>query len=1539
MNRNNERKPKRLPEKTEKASSLKREVTGEAELPMFDYSVERVDRVKFNESKKNLIDYIGTKYGFINCIIEKEEEPNFRAPPVPTAAEIAADGAEIVRTRYNADYQSFRKKTDAYEDAKPKVFSLLWSLCTTAMRNQLKSFDNFSIFNENKDALQLWLHIQHVSLAGSAVDQNSVKRKTDAHFRFNRFKQGKSESIGEFYERFQVEYEAFRANGGRFIEKETEAVMFDEDRERIQQELEYETERMLAMHFLEKLDRTRYGRMMDELQNLYDRGAGDQYPVTLNAAYHMAINRRDDGIFADTLTSTRSETGAAFATQGRFRKGNHGKKNDSNSQNHAGKIQGTERNSRKPDENGCYFCNKPGHMRRDCHLFKKAIALHEKDQQKEAQTLLTINNTVPRVNHGFTGCTISECFAADKAGFLENNDILCDNQSNVNIFRNGNLLSNIRKTRDVVYITGIFGQSIRVDTIGEYDWFGTVYYHPKAVGNILCFYDVVSRFKVSFDDGQNFFKVKSGTNTINFVPKNKLYVYKHESQHKTKKVAFVQTVEDIKKRFTAREIASAELAASIYKRVGRPSSNDFIQLITKGSMMNCPITVADFRRAVDIWGIDIGVLKGKSVRSTPEPVPVQSVPSLNDIGPITLCLDLFFIDKTIFLLSISRKLNLLVIRHVPDRKAETLKKATDDIISVYRQFDLAVKFLLCDGEGALFSLKTYYQSKGIAMNPTAKNEHVPEIERSGRMLKERVRAYWCTLPYKLPQIVLIHLAYYCVFWINSFPRSSSYDPDVPPREKVTGKKIDFKRDCRVEFGAFCQVNEDDSVTNTMKERTIDAIALGPAGNAQGSYLFLNIRTWNVVRRRSWTALPMPSTVIDILNNRAQLDDPNLRVENARFAYENGLEVSTPEETEPENDVTTIIHESDEPISIIDDTRPPEGDFSTPANETEVDLPMDNEPPQNESFSESIADDQQDPVEDTTTLIEPEAPVPSQIDTQTPSYNLRPKRSSWKEKYATVLTTYSMNQGVKKFGQDALKSMHKEMLQLHDKKVFHPVHWKDLSPTQRKGVLRSHLFIKKKRDNSIKSRFVGGGNKQLRAFAMVDTNSPTVTTEALFSTIAIDAFEGRHVATMDIEGAYLHADMVGDVYLNIEPILADILCDIDRSYSSFRNSDGRMLVKLDKALYGCIESARLFYDLLSNVLLSLGYEKNPYDQCIFNKTVNGNQCTIALHVDDLKVSCKDIKIIDQLAADLTARFGNVNRHDGPVVDYLGMILDYSNQGVVHLSMTAMIEAITEELGVKVSAVTPANVNLFQVNSDSLTLPQDLKEQYHSVVAKLLYLSKKARPDILTAVSYLTTRVKEPNQDDWNKMIRVVKYLYGTKETHLQLSANKEISIHSYIDSSYAIHPDAKGHTGVSISLGRGSIYNRSSKQKLVSKSSTESELVGLADGLPMVLWTRNFLISQGYDVGIANTYQDNKSTIILAEKGNPASSRTRHINIRYFFVKDRMEKKEVKISYLPTERMIADFYTKPLQGSLFVQLRNYILGYSTIEANQDINNSH
>jgi hypothetical protein len=134
---------------------------------------------------------------------------------------------------------------------------------------------------------------------------------------------------------------------------------------------------------------------------------------------------------------------------------------------------------------------------------------------------------------------------------------------------------------------------------------------------------------------------------------------------------------------------------------------------------------------------------------------------------------------------------------------------------------------------------------------------------------------------------------------------------------------------------------------------------------------------------------------------------------------------------------------------------------------------------------------------------------------------------------------------------------------------------------------------------------------------------------------------------------------------------------------------------------------------------------------------------------------------------------------------------------------------------------------------------------------------------------------------------------------------------------------KSHTWGALSLGTGVVYGTSKRQKLYTKSSTEAEVVGTNDVMPQVLWTLYFLEAQGYQINNV-LYQDNKSSILLETNGRGSSGKqTRHINVCYFFIADRVKSKELCIKYCPTGIMIADYFTKPLQGTHIALLSDVI----------------
>jgi hypothetical protein len=138
----------------------------------------------------------------------------------------------------------------------------------------------------------------------------------------------------------------------------------------------------------------------------------------------------------------------------------------------------------------------------------------------------------------------------------------------------------------------------------------------------------------------------------------------------------------------------------------------------------------------------------------------------------------------------------------------------------------------------------------------------------------------------------------------------------------------------------------------------------------------------------------------------------------------------------------------------------------------------------------------------------------------------------------------------------------------------------------------------------------------------------------------------------------------------------------------------------------------------------------------------------------------------------------------------------------------------------------------------------------------------------------------------KLARVIKYLRSTPDIGLTLEAEWTQIVKWWVDASYAVHPDMRSHTGGAMSMGKGTAYGTSTRQRLNTKSSTEAELVGVNEVLPQILWIRYFLQEQGYTATESIVYQDNQSAILLEKNGKASSSKwTRHIKIRYFFVTD------------------------------------------------------
>jgi hypothetical protein len=234
--------------------------------------------------------------------------------------------------------------------------------------------------------------------------------------------------------------------------------------------------------------------------------------------------------------------------------------------------------------------------------------------------------------------------------------------------------------------------------------------------------------------------------------------------------------------------------------------------------------------------------------------------------------------------------------------------------------------------------------------------------------------------------------------------------------------------------------------------------------------------------------------------------------------------------------------------------------------------------------------------------------------------------------------------------------------------------------------------------------------------------------------------------------------------------------------------------------------------------------NTYDPCVANKMVNGKQMTVCWHVDDLKVSHVNPGEITIFGEWLNASYGvTVATHRRKVHDYLGMIFDYSKKGKVKvmINMIEYIKNIIADFPETITAIRTSSAadHLFTMRDKSLAkpLPEEQARAFHHMMAQLLFLSTRAQQDIQPAMAFLITRVQCPDKDDWGKVKRLLRYLKGTLNMPLILSADCLTLSKWWVEAVYAVHDNCRGHTGAGMSFGQGVVMSYSWKHKINTKS--------------------------------------------------------------------------------------------------------------------------
>jgi hypothetical protein len=1453
--------------------------------------------------------------------------------PVEPAA--PAEDNPVAFQRWKCDYLDHRTKLQEYANFRAGLYNVVFGQCSEALQDKLRSHTDFP--GAYQDGIALLIIIK--TLTYSFEERRKLADAlSEIKESFYTFKQGKHMSLQRYYELFLNQVEVMEEVGITIADDSliNSIAAANQHEEPDEEDRVAAQEQALAVRFLRGTN-SHHASYLTHLRNSFLDGY-DNYPSTLHDAYNV-LQRREP----DHTASVIENDGVAFLNNG---------------QQAGNRRQVT-----------CFNCGEVGHYANQC----------EKPNQQG-----NVNCNSNPVNMNGNGFTFSQ---PSHSSIISKTWILLDNQSTIDLFCNADLLSNIRTSRSRMNVKCNAGVR-STNLVGDLANYGTVWYDPHAIANILSLKRVSRKYDVQYVSGKTpkFMVTKPNGEVFEFIESEDGL---HYMESKKSGTVMINTVADNRSNYTNQDYLNAIKARELQIKIGRPSTADFIRIVNSNTLKNCPVTKADVMAAEQIFGPDVGSLKGKTVRRRPHVVKqvIEMLPAdvMSRYRRVTLCVDVMFVNEIPMLVTLSRNIHFTTVEAIANRSTANLMKAIKNVVSIYKRAGFQIEAAMMDGE--FTKLRGELADIGIALNEAARDEHVGEIERFIRTLKERMRSIYNTLPFtNVPPRLVIEMAKYSIYWLNAFPNDRGVSDTLSPRTIITGQIVDYNRHCKYQFGQYVQTHEHHD--NTMIPRTIGALALRPTGNAQGNFYFLSLSTGRVINRAHATALPMPDDVIDRVNRmaRQQKANPGLLFADRRNVvmnnnendvdsddeqYEHDEYDSDDDNSDNDNDINTEGNEPDDDDAAYDD------DDVIPYNEE-----VDNGGNQN---NEPIAGVAEDPIAEIAGVAaenNDEAPVAAEaeiagvaaenndevlganevpvIDEQVEidgndneaddmdhrygprsgRYELRPRKPrDYSHLFVEVdapLATPQMNmhQGLRLFGEAGVEAVRSEMQQLHDRKVMAVRKASELTIQQKQEALNYLMFLKRKRCGKIKGRGCADGRKQRLYIPKADAASPTVANEAVFLTAVVDAKEGREVAILDVPGAFMQADMDELVHVRFTGKMVDLLVEIDPEMFGpcvcYENGTKVIYVELLKALYGTLRAARLFWEKLSQKLESWDFKKNPYDPCVANKMVNGKQLTVAWHVDDLKVSHVDKSVVDDFIQKMESEFGKetpINKARGCVHDYLGMVMDYSVKGQVSITMFDYIRTILHDAPKEMrgTAVTPAASHLFQISEDPVYLSEDKSKIFVHFVMQLLYLSQRARPDIQTAVSFLCGRLKSPDEDDYKKLCRVMKYLDGTIQLPLILQSDNSEVIKWWVDASFAVHPNMKGHTGGTMSLGSGSIYSTSRKQKLVSRSSTESEVVAVHDVMPQILWTTHFLQAQGIPVKHTMLFQDNMSSILLEKNGRSSSTkRTRHMNIRYFYVKDHVDNRTITIEHCPTNDMVADFFTKPLQGHLFKRLRDRVM---------------
>ena len=493
----------------------------------------------------------------------------------------------------------------------------------------------------------------------------------------------------------------------------------------------------------------------------------------------------------------------------------------------------------------------------------------------------------------------------------------------------------------------------------------------------------------------------------------------------------------------------------------------------------------------------------------------------------------------------------------------------------------------------------------------------------------------------------------------------------------------------------------------------------------------------------------------------------------------------------------------------------------------------------------------------------------------------------------------------------INAMQDELKSMKDNDVW------DLVPLpEGKKPIGCKWIFKTKRDSEgsverYKARLVAKGFTQREGIDYTETFSPVSMKDSFRVIMALVAHFDLELHQMDVITAFLNGDIEETIYM-VQP-------------ENFEDSRD-LVCKLKKSIYGLKQASRQWYLKFHQVITSFGFEVNPVGECIYHKFCGRRFIFLILYVDDILLACNDVSMLHDTKAFLDQNFAMKDLGSASFVLGIQIFRDRS-RGILGLSQKAYIDKVLKRYGMEGSKPinTPVQkgdkFSLYQCPGNDIELKEMRGYPYASAVGSIMYAQVCTRPDLAYITGMLGRYLSNPGLDHWKAVKRVLRYLQRTKGHMLVYRKSEKLEVIGFSDSDFTGCQDSMSSTsGYVFLLAGGAISWKSAKQSLIASSTMAAEFYACHLASDQGIWLKNYVTGLRIVNGIEKPlliHCDSSSAVAYANS-NRSTAKSRHIDIKYLIVKERVEKRLLSIEQISTNSNIADPLTKGLQPKAFLE---------------------